>query len=113
LEFEQNLYAALLGQGSAEEAASLLWDAAREREPWAIQALLQRLAPEAKQINVTHGLEDEELIDYTRLSDEDLTALERLYECAKIPIGSSKGGASTPQLEGVRDSSVACPGTEH
>ena len=52
LEFEKAFYESLLGQGAAEEAASLLWDAARDREPWAIQALLQRLAPETKQINV-------------------------------------------------------------
>ena len=56
LQFEERFYEALLGHGSAEETAGLLWDAARKREPWAIQAILQRLAPEAKQINITHGL---------------------------------------------------------
>src|SRR5690349_19313003 len=56
--FEESFYAALLDQGSAEEVASLLWDAARKREPWAIQAVLQRLAPDSKQIKVTHGLDD-------------------------------------------------------
>ena len=44
------------GAGSPDEAARLLWEAARDREPWAVQALQKRLAPEAKQINVTHGL---------------------------------------------------------
>src|ERR1035438_1655836 len=49
LQFEESFYAALLDRGSAEEVASLLWESARKREPWAIQAVLQRLAPEFKQ----------------------------------------------------------------
>jgi len=112
LEFEQNFYTALLGEGSAEEAARLLWDAARDREPWAVQALLQRLAPEAKQINITHGLEDEG-IDYEQLSEEDLAALVQIAERAKATTGPVESGASTPQLQGIRDSGMACPGTEH
>src|SRR5450755_4282287 len=50
LRFEECFYASLIEQGAAEEAASLLWGCARKREPWAVQALLQRLAPETKQI---------------------------------------------------------------
>src|SRR5690242_16055017 len=57
--FEECFYSALTEQGTAEEAASLLWECAREREPWAVQALLQRLAPETKQFKLTHGVEDE------------------------------------------------------
>jgi len=112
LEFEKAFYESLLGQGPAEEAASLLWDAARDREPWAIQALLQRLAPETKQINVTHGLQDEEL-DYEKLSDEELATLAQIAERAKVQPGFSESGASAPQPEGIPDSGVACPGTEH
>src|SRR4051794_23004180 len=65
LQFEESFYEALLGHGSANEVAGLLWEAARKREPWAIQAILQRLAPEAKQINITHGVQDESPIDYS------------------------------------------------
>jgi hypothetical protein len=54
LKFEQAFYAALLGQGSAEEAAALLWEPARAHEPWAVQALLQRLVPQTQQIKLTH-----------------------------------------------------------
>src|ERR1041384_5109922 len=68
LRFEECFYAALIGQGDADEAASLLWECARKREPWAVQALLQRLAPETKQIKLTHGVDDEQTIDYTRLT---------------------------------------------
>ena len=32
---EECFYASLIEQGAAEEAASLLWDCARKREPWA------------------------------------------------------------------------------
>src|SRR5438128_5465669 len=58
LRFEERFYASLIEQGAAEEAASLLWGSARKREPWAVQALLQRLAPETKQIRLTHGVDD-------------------------------------------------------
>jgi hypothetical protein len=92
LRFEECFYASLIEQGAAEEAASLLWGSARKHEPWAVQALLQRLAPETKQIRLTHGEDDEPTVDYTRLSDEELEHLERLLERAKIPAGTSENG---------------------
>jgi hypothetical protein len=97
LEFEKTFYEALLGQGSAEEAAYLLWAAARDREPWAMQALLQRLAPETKQINVNHGFQDDEL-DYERLSDEDLANAREIAERAKALPSANQGGTGTSQL---------------
>jgi hypothetical protein len=72
LKFEEAFYTSLIEQGAAEEAASLLWECARKREPWAVQALLQRLAPETKQIKLTQGGDDEPAIDYTRISSEEL-----------------------------------------
>src|SRR6266446_1753816 len=41
LRFEECFYTCLLEQGDADEAAALLWECARQREPWAVQALLQ------------------------------------------------------------------------
>ena len=92
LRFEESFYTALIEQGSAEEAASLLWECVRKREPWAVQALLQRLAPEIKQVKLTHGVDDEPTIDYTRLDDAELDQLERLMERAKIPVASGENG---------------------
>jgi hypothetical protein len=92
LRFEECFYASLIEQGAAEEAASLLWESARKREPWAVQALLQRLAPETKQIRLTQGVDDEPTVDYTRLSEEELDQLEGLLERAKIPAGTSENG---------------------
>jgi hypothetical protein len=92
LRFEECFYASLIEQGAAEEAASLLWGSARKREPWAVQALLQRLAPETKQIRLTQGVEDEPTVDYTRLSEEELDQLEGLLERAKIPVGTGENG---------------------
>jgi hypothetical protein len=92
LRFEECFYASLIEQGAADEAASLLWECARKREPWAVQALLQRLAPETKQIKLTHGVDDEQTIDYTRLSDDELNQLEALLERAKIPAGVAENG---------------------
>jgi hypothetical protein len=113
LRFEECFYASLIEQGAAEEAASLLWGCARKREPWAVQALLQRLAPETKQIKLTHGVNDEPTIDYTRLSDEELDHLERLLERARIPDGSTENGEGQAQLESIRDPGLADSGTEH
>ena len=113
LRFEECFYAALIEEGAAEEAASLLWGCARKREPWAVQALLQRLAPETKQIKLTHGVDDEPTIDYTRLSNEELDQLESLLERAKIPPGCGENGESQAQLERIRDASLADPGTGH
>lgn len=112
LQFEERFYTALLEGGSAEEASSLLWTSARKREPWAIQALLQRLAPEAKQIQVTHGIQHEPTIDYSRLTNEELSQLEQMLERATVPTGPSEEGESAPQSEGVRDPGVARTGTE-
>jgi hypothetical protein len=113
LRFEECFYASLIERGAAEEAASLLWDCARKREPWAVQALLQRLAPETKQIKLTHGVQNEPTIDYTRLSDEELEHLEKLLERAKIPTGSSENGEGQAQPEGIHDAGLASPGTKH
>ena len=96
LKFEESFYAALLDRGSAEEVASLLWESARNREPWAIQAVLQRLAPEAKQIRVTHGLQDEPTIDYRQLSDEELETIQQILERVAVPVGTGEGGEGAP-----------------
>jgi hypothetical protein len=43
--FEDAFNEALITQGSPEEAAELLWQAARDKEPWAIQEVCRRFAP--------------------------------------------------------------------
>ena len=88
LKFEETFYAALIEQGAPQEAASLLWQCARAQEPWAVQALLQRLAPQTQQIKLTHEVEDGHTIDYTRLTVEEIEQLERLLERATTPIYS-------------------------
>jgi hypothetical protein len=111
LKFEQAFYGALIGQGVPEEAASLLWDCARAREPWAIQALLQRLAPQTQQIKLTHEVENEQAIDYARLTGEEIEQLERLLERATTPIAATKSGESPTQPEGVCDAGMDHSGT--
>ena len=84
LQFEESFYAALLDRGSAEEVAS-------------------RLAPESKQIKMTHGLQNETNIDYTRLSGAELDQIQRLLERARVPTGTGEDGESAPRPEGIRD----------
>src|SRR3974390_1556932 len=72
LQFEESFYAALLQLGSAEEAANLLWTAARNGEPWAVQFILQRLAPETHKFKLTHEVENDTAIDLSRLTTDQL-----------------------------------------
>jgi hypothetical protein len=90
LKFEEAFYGALIEQGAPEEAASLLWESARKREPWAIQTILQRLAPQTQQIKLTHEVEDENAIDYTRLAAGDIEQVERILEVATTPVAATE-----------------------
>ena len=111
LKFEEAFYTALIDQGAPLEAASLLWECARAREPWAIQALLQRLAPDTQLIRLTHEEENDTAIDYTRLSDAEIEQLESLLGRAAAPVSTIESRESQTQLEAVCDASVADPGT--
>jgi hypothetical protein len=111
LRFEEAFYATLIGQGAPEEAASILWECFRAREPWAIQAILQRLAPPTQQIKLTHEVEDGQAIDYTRLADEEIEQLERLLNRATTPVAAIESGESQTELEAICDTGVADPGT--
>src|SRR5215467_3813394 len=44
-QFEEAFNEALITEGNPQEAAKLLWEAARSKEPWAIQTLCQRFSP--------------------------------------------------------------------
>jgi hypothetical protein len=105
--FEQAFYAAMLAEGTPEEAAQLLWKAARDRkEPWAIQALLQRLAPQITQVKLTHEV-DNGGFDFTRLSDTELRQLEGILERATGATPELAGGEMPALLEGVHPDGLA------
>ena len=111
LQFEESFYAALLQLGSAEEAADLLWTAARQREPWAVQAILQRLAPETHKFKFTHGVENETAFDASRLTTDQIRELESLLGQATTPVTEVVSRAGEPRPEGVCDPGLADPGT--
>ena len=94
LKFEQAFYTALIEQGAPVEAALLLWECARAREPWAVQALLQRLAPQTQRIQLTQEVENEPALDYTRLSDAEIDQLESLLQRAAVPVAEIEDGES-------------------
>jgi hypothetical protein len=93
-------YAALMQQGSPDEAAALLWASAREREPWAVQLILQRIAPETSKVRLEVARGQDE-IDFTRLTDAELTDLERILESARQPAAALAGGAVPAEFEKV------------
>jgi hypothetical protein len=84
---------ALAQEGTAEEAAALVWEAAREREPWAIQLIFQRLAPaDMQSIRLVHEVDDEDKIDYRKFTDEQLAQLEVILQQANAqPVGGADG----------------------
>jgi hypothetical protein len=78
-QFEQAFYQALMGEGSPDEAAKLLWDSARAKEPWAVQALLARVAPQEARLKITpEGSTNDGTYDLTKLSDDELRQLVQL-----------------------------------
>jgi hypothetical protein len=105
-EFEQVFYAALLAEGSAEEAAQLLWKAARNQEPWAIQCLLQRLAPQVTQVKLTHEV-DNGGFDFTKLSDGELRQLAGILERAAGATPELAGGDLPALPEGLHQDGLA------
>ncbi len=83
VQFDEAFNQALITQGSPEEAAQLLWEAARAKEPWAIQNLCQRFAPQTQNLRLTHEVNHDEF-DYSRLSDQQLAQLEALLDQAHV-----------------------------
>ena len=67
-QFEEAFNDALITADSPEEAAQLLWEAARCKEPWAIQELCRRFAPQTQSLQLNH--EAEHGFDYSKLTDE-------------------------------------------
>jgi hypothetical protein len=83
LQFEQAFHATLLAEGSPEEAAQLLWKAARQGEAWAIQNLCQRFAPQTPSLRLIQEVDDDRL-DYSKLSDQQLEQLDAILEQAGV-----------------------------
>ena len=95
--FEEAFNEALITAGSPEEAAQLLWEAARAKEPWAIQSLCQRFAPQSQSLHLVHEVNDD-AIDYSRLTDEQLHQLDAILEQAGtqlLAVDSGEGAEET------------------
>ena len=98
LRFEETFNEALITQGGPEEAAQLLWEAARKREPWAIQELCRRFAPESPSLHLVHEVPDNEL-DYSKLSDEQIRQLEAIFDPTQDKPPALTGGEGPAQSE--------------
>ena len=82
-QFEEVFNEALITEGSPEEAAKLLWEAARAKEPWAIQSICQRFAPQAQSLRLVHEGNDDG-IDYFKLTEEQINQFEAIIDQAGI-----------------------------
>jgi hypothetical protein len=94
--FEQSFYQALMGEGSPDEAAKLLWSCARNKEPWAIQNLLGRIAPQEARLKITPEANTNGTYDLSRLSDTELDLFISL--AARAAEGANN--AATRLIEG-------------
>ncbi len=90
-QFDEAFNQALITEGTPEEAAKLLWEAARAKEPWAIQNLCQRFAPQTQSLRLQHEVNQDE-IDYSKLNDEQLAQLDALFEQADLQPPALDGG---------------------
>jgi hypothetical protein len=90
LQFEEAFNQALVTQGSPDEAAQLLWEAARRREAWAIQELCRRFSPETHSLQVIS--EDPNELDYSKFTDEQLEQLHSIVAGAQDQPGASASG---------------------
>jgi len=95
-QFEEMFNEALITEGGPEEAAKLLWEAARSKEPWAIQELCRRFAPQTQSLRFIQEVEDGEL-DYSKLTDEQIQQLETILEQAGAQsLSADDGKGQTP-----------------
>jgi hypothetical protein len=89
LEFEELFNEALLAHGGPEEAAKLLWEAARRNEPWAIQELCRRYAPPTPTVHLVHEVSDDQF-DYSKLTDDQIQRLEAIMDEASTQSPSAE-----------------------
>ena len=74
---------ALSSEGTPQEAAKLLWKAARAGEAWAVQNLCQRFSPMEAQLKITHE-RGSDGFDYRELSDGQLQQIREILETATV-----------------------------
>jgi len=90
-QFEDAFNEALITQGGPEEAARLLWEAARSKEPWAIQELCRRFAPQTPSLQLIHEV-DSDNVDYSKLTDNQIQQLDAILEQAGAqPLSPAEG----------------------
>jgi hypothetical protein len=94
--FEEAFNEALITQGSAEEAAQLLWEAARSKEPWAIQELCRRFAPQTQSLHLIHEVENDKF-DYTKLTFDQLQQVDAIFEQAGAQPVAVEDGDGQPK----------------
>src|SRR5450631_323464 len=91
LQFEESFNEALLTEGGPEEAAKLLWEAARGKEPWAIQELCRRFAPQTQSLHLIQEVHDDKF-DYSKLTDTQLQQLDAILGQADAELPSPENG---------------------
>ena len=94
--FEDAFNEALITEGSPEEAAKLLWESARGKEPWAIQEVCRRFSPVTESLHMTHEVENDRF-DLSRFTIDEIQQFEAYIERATAQPPSVERGAGPAQ----------------
>jgi len=95
VQFERALVEAITTQGTPDEAAGLLWEAARRGEAWAVQNLLVRFWPTTQTLKIEAKTSNDGY-NFSRLSNEQLEQLERILQAATDADQSARGDGEAP-----------------
>ncbi len=93
-QFEQALADALVGddpEARAKELAEIAWGAGRAGEAWAVTLLFQRLAPQAIDVRMSRGRDEQDELDWSKLTTEEIKTIEAIFE--RQAITSGEGGS--------------------
>jgi hypothetical protein len=89
-QYEQTFLRALYEGGTPEEARDLLWAAMRKSEAWAISLFWSKVAPANVRLELGSDVKNE--FDFTRISDDELKALEGILERVARPVALLENG---------------------
>lgn len=81
-------------EAASRELSTIVWEAARKHEAWAVTLLYSRILPTDFNVRISRGEDEPEQIDYSRLTDEEIRTLEALLERATGATAQIEGGQS-------------------
>ncbi len=89
-EFDEALTQALITENPvqrAQELAEIAWKAARKGEAWAVNLLFARLSPQSINVRLSRGQDDDDPLDYGKLTEQEIHTIEAIFERQALTSG--------------------------